>query len=49
MAKRIALNRVPGESDIGHQRDDAGTDQIEVAVKGPHQIKGMIKSGALAP
>jgi len=37
MAKRIALNRVPGESDIGHQRGDAGIAQIDNAVKDPHQ------------
>jgi hypothetical protein len=30
MAKSIALNRVPGESDIGHQRDVADIAQIEV-------------------
>ena len=49
MAKRIALNRVPGESDIGHQRDDAGITQIEAAVEDTYQIKDMIRSGALAP
>jgi hypothetical protein len=49
MANRIALNRVPGESDIGHQRDDAAIARIEVGVKYPHRIKGVIKAGALAP
>jgi hypothetical protein len=40
--ERIALNRVPGESEVGHQRDDAGWVQIEPAVKDPRQINGMI-------
>jgi hypothetical protein len=49
MAKSIALNRVPGESDIGHQRDVADIAQIDAAGKDPHQINGIIRSGALAP
>ena len=48
MAKRIALNRVAGESDIGHLRDDAGIAKIEADVKDPRRIKSMTPSGALA-
>jgi hypothetical protein len=43
MAKRIALNRVEGESDIRHQRDDAGIAQIDAAVKDPRRIKSMTR------
>jgi hypothetical protein len=49
MAKRIPLNRVAGESDIGHLRDDAGIANFEAAVKDPRRIKSMSPSGALAP
>jgi hypothetical protein len=49
MAKRIALNRVPAVSDIGHQRDDVRVAEIKAAAKDPRQIKGVIQSGALAP
>jgi hypothetical protein len=45
MAKRIALNRVAGESDIGHLRDVAGIAKIEAAVKDPRRIKSMTPSG----
>ena len=34
---------------MGHQRDDPGIGQIEVAVKDPNCIKDMIHPGALAP
>jgi hypothetical protein len=49
MAKSIDLNRVPGESDIGDQRDVADIAHIEAASKDPHRINGKIRSGVLAP
>jgi hypothetical protein len=49
MTKRIALNRVPAKSDVRDEHDDGEIVQIEVAGKDPHQINGMIRSGALAP
>jgi hypothetical protein len=49
MGEKIALNRVPGVSEVGHQRDDAGLVQIEPAIKDPRRINGMIQLGALAP
>ena len=39
MTNRIAPNRVPGESDVGHQRGDVGISQIEAAVEDPRQMR----------
>jgi hypothetical protein len=49
MAEKIALNRVPEESDSGRRRDDVGIARIDAAPEDPHRINGMIQSGALAP